>query len=216
MSKFVFLLASRLQKILTDLTMMTPSVRDTCWAQKGGDTQFPRHTPDIFPCVAINFRNVFNSAFCLQSVIPYALQRVASPKLERTLSASNLSTLWWRKVWRDACLGEPSAQRKNAFCNFLIPNSLDWNLLMWTSGATLFSMSCQSAMIRSPVQPLPEFRFLGRNFAPKWLWRLWSFVEIGLTEIKAPQGVTGPSNRVPNLPSHGDFRSASLSCMVPQ
>ena len=66
--------------------------------------------------------------------------------------------------------------------NWLIPSIFGIDFFTWTSDTTLFSMSCQSAMIKSPIQLPPEFRSYPMNiprstFVPNWRWRLPAFVE---------------------------------------
>ena len=58
----------------------------------------------------------------------------------------------------DVVLNKPFAQSHvHASCNFVVPTSLEFNLLKRTSRRR-FSMSCQSAVFRSPVQPPLESR----------------------------------------------------------
>ena len=78
-------------------------------------------------------------------------------------------------------------------------------------------MSCQSVIIKSPIQPPPEFSACpinvpGSIFVPNWSlpWRQ------DFQRFQPQNGFTGPSNGVPNLVSYCDFLCASLSCIVSQ
>ena len=98
----------------------------------------PRHTPEIFPC----FHGVATSSRSLQirlllaKSLPCALQKVTTPltRCRRALSprrSSRLSGGVRFDVVRDLLVfKEPSALGKTkVFRNFLIPTSLDLNLL---------------------------------------------------------------------------------------
>ena len=77
-----------------------------------------------------------------------------------------------------------------AICRFQI--LLTWNLWTWKSDATLLSMSCRSAMVKSSIQPHPDFRSYPVQTpesicVPNWWERLLSFEEIGKTICSAKQ-----------------------------
>ena len=89
--------------------------------------------------------------------------------------------------------------------------------LLRSARVTLYSPEVEGThhAIKSSVQPPSKFKANRKIFpesicVPIW-WRRHVFRRYWKTS-SAPSGITGLSNGVPNIPSYGDFLSASLSC----
>ena len=115
----------------------------------------------------------------------------------------------WRCAWPSDLMGRICAR------TFLV-----LNLLTITLEATLFSMSRQPAMMKSPVQPPQEFRAYPMNIpetisVPNWLKTTFAFRWDYKKKHFCPKWYNWrPSNGAPTLLSCGEFLSASLSCVL--
>ena len=110
--------------------------------------------------------------------------------------------------------GTICAKKYECFLQFVDSNFFGLESVDVNFGRDVVLNVVQSMIIKSPIQPPPEFSAYpinvpGSIFVPNWSlsWKK------DFQRFQPQNGFTGPSNGVPNLVSYCDFLSASLSCM---